>query len=802
MFDKEIKDEKSIAEEEDKIKEKIRELKEKMHTGKQCRIKKNFMKYFFVSLIYLIIALIIFVPLTSHITTVAPGVGGDTYQNLWDIWWVGYATFTLHSSIWYTYLLYPPIGASLIFQTMAPISSLISVPFQLINLIFAYNVLFFAGFMVSGLGMFALAEYLVKNSYASFIAGAIFTFSAFHIAQSLSHIDWMFIGFVPLSVYFFLKIINGEQKLSLRSIVYPIALGLSFMLAVFMGDIEQGIMLILIFIAIFIFFILQKRERTKVLSKTFLLGMGIFVLVAFVSGSFGFIPILSGLNQSSLSFINQASTPANIMTWSDNLLSFFLPSSYNGLAHSLSSSYSYIFSGNFTETTSYVGYTVIILAIYGIYKERRRSILWISIALVFGWMALGPYIQVGNLGQINSTCLSSNAAMQACLGNDIPGIYYFYSKIPLFNVFREPGRFDLAVEMAIAVIAAFGMNSVLEKFKSNSKKILAVAAIGAIILIESNGIMSGSVAAIVTTKIITPQYYYAIGNYSLNFTTLNLPALSNPTSSHPALYPGEATYYTAITHKPLVGGYLTRQNNTQEEYLFNIPLVVQAYNLQLSGSMIYQSPINENFTNQTLFTLYNYNTAFVTIEENAFNESDFAQLFNYTTGVFGQPILSNFTLFYPTTQAINRSVFRSYVAYPILTDWSPQQVFINGSNEVLWVPLNLGMVLLYAPYANTTNMRQKIITGESSPINTTITFQAETYAQSNGYYPPTKLGLYTINRQGRETPIATFNTTNKLEDYTLNTTFVSGPNPNVLLFSTNSNSTYVLIRNITFTKRK
>src|SRR5271157_4181578 len=100
-------------------------------------------EYAYVAMAYMLIALVLFYPLTLNINTVTPGSGADSYQNLWDIWWIKTAVFNLHTSIYHTYFLFWPIGADLLSQTMSPLLSLISVPFQLVGTVFAYNVVFF-----------------------------------------------------------------------------------------------------------------------------------------------------------------------------------------------------------------------------------------------------------------------------------------------------------------------------------------------------------------------------------------------------------------------------------------------------------------------------------------------------------------------------------------------------------------------------------------------------------------------------------------------------------------------------------
>lgn len=781
---------KLIDSQEAELRKRIAELKsdeKKIHVEKSkwdivSMLKDKFqLRYILSFIIYLTIALIIFIPISSQIGKVIPGVGADSYQNIWGIWWVNYATFTLHTSIWYTYLFFPPIGANLIYQTMMPIGSFLSLPFQvLFGVPFAYDVLFFLGFAVSGLGMFILAEYLTKNHYAAFISGVIFSFSAFHIAQSFAHIDWIFIGWLPISLYFLLKVIRNENPL-----FNAVGLGISFVFTVFMGDLEQGVMFILAALVIIVAYLIYKDTRKRIINLGFFKSFGVFLVVALIVGSLGFIPIIGGLLQpNTLSTASQLNDIAHNELYSADLLSFFLPSYLDTIFHGISQNYFSIFSADPTERITYIGYVALLLAIYGVYKnfktnKKRQMLLWIAIALIFGWLALGPYLQVDSI--------------QTAL----PEIYLLYHHIPVLDVLREPGRFDLVAELAVAVLAAFGVDALFKDMKFNGNKaLLVVAIITILILAEANGITGGSVTQFVTQPVQVPAVYYQIGNTPGNFSVLEVPALPVETISEPELFSGEATYYTSITHKALVGGYIGRENNSQEEYLFNVPLIVQAYNLELSGNLTYSSPVNENPMNQTILTLYNYNTGIITVPEEAFNSSDLKTLADYMIPTFGEPIQSNGTLVFVTTNAVNDNIYRSFVSYPILTDWSPTVKTIRGVQTELWAPINPGPILVYAPYPNATDINQNIQSGLAEPIDTNISFQAIATPA------PTSFSVYELNQQGNTEKLAIFNISNtgSLGNYSFTTSLFSGPRvPTTLLFVVdNSTGSYVLFSNIRF----
>ncbi len=786
---KELVESKIIKNEEHILKSRIKILnkyKSKIPTEKKediFFIVKNKLKakYAYLFLIYIIITFILFIGVTSKLNTIAPGVGANTYKNLWSTWWVDYSTFTLHQSIWYTQLLYPPLGANLALQSMAPLLSILAAPFEIFGNVFAYNIMFILGFIISGFCMFILAEYLTKNDYAAFIASIIYTFSAFHIAQGFSNIGFIFIGGIPLAIYFFMKVINREHL-----IYNAIGLGVAIVISAFMGSIDQFLMLLIILIIILIANLTLKQSRKLILSKMFLFAIIIATLTAAILGSFGFIPIFSAMagQNASINIAQQGSIQAN-MLWSNDILSLFLPSFYNGALNGLTSSYYQIFSGYTNERIAYIGIIALALSIYGIYKYGKKLLLWVIITIIFGLLTLGPYVQFNGYS------------------TGIPGLYLLYKNIPLFNYISQPNRFDVILQMCIAILAAYGFVEVNKHVHKANKKILIAIGLSAIILFESVGFVGGAITPYITTTVHVPHIYQLIKNTTGNYSILVLPAISNPTSNDPNYYPALATYYTAITHKALAGGYVSNENNSQISYIFNIPLAIEAYNMQIGGQFIYQSPINQSYVNQTLLSLYNYNTAFITVDGSAYNQSELTFLLSYMDSIFGTPKISNSTpslynttFVYSTSNAISASVFKNYVAYPLLTQWGVQGVLINGSTSAMWTPTGIGAVIVYAPYQNNTNLDYKIASGYSGLINTTISFNAKTSAN------PIQLEVGVLNKNNLIDKIAIINITNanRLEHYSISTQLTSGPiYTNTLLFIAQQNGNgYLQIDNITF----
>ncbi len=749
----------------------------------------NHKVYALAAVIYLIIALVNFWPVTAHLASTVAGVGGDTYQSLWGIWFVGYSLFTLHHGIWSTMLLFFPIGANLVYQTFMPVASLLVTPFTAVSLAFGYNLIFFAGFCLSGVTMFILARYLTKNSYAAFIAGLIFTFSTFHIAQSYGHLDFANLEWIPLALYLFLRIVKEDHRR------YLMAFGLSIavLLTCFTADVQAGIVLIFLLIVIAVIYLFRRETRVRMLNMSFLKALLVFVVATFVLGAWAWIPIIgSFMHSGSASLSNFNDLPHNAL-WSDDLLSFFIPNPYNGVLGSISISFAQIYHGDIAETASYLTYTAILLALLGLWKHFKENRLWLALSIIFFILALGPILLV------NATV---NIAHGAPSGIPLP--YQLYRMIPFFNTVREPGRFDLIVTIALAIMAAFGVKALTEHKQHEHQaaipglnlKILGIVAIVAILLlVESNGIpLSGPVVNAVTTNLSVPLAYTQLAKLPTNFSVLQLPIVPDQLSPVPEFYPGRAMYYQTFSHKQIVGGYTTRMNLTQQLSLYQIPLAVQATSLIDYGQMLYESPVNENYTNQTLLTLYNYDTAFIALDKSAYNQSQFINLAGYLYEVFGSPVYNdNMTTIFSTQNAISRNLYMSYVAYPVLSDWNQSESLVNGSYIMQWLPQGPGAVSVFAPYTNRSNLYNTDYHNQAYYINSTMRMVAASSV-------PEKLYIGVPKSATNYSVLASVNLTSTFTAYTFNVAMVSGPVGNTFFFIGQYANSPPEILNISFSR--
>lgn len=669
-------------------------------------LRKALIEYAPILILYLIIALVVFWPLVLNAANTTVNGAGDLYQNLWNLWWVNYATFTLHTSAYFTPMLYYPVGASLVTQTLSPIAAYVSLPFQAVSLAFGYNIVLLLDFMLSGFFMYLLADYLVKNKYAAFIAGTVFAFAPMHMAQALSgHLNWTSIEFLPIFILFFLMMIRDKK------LIYSLFAAIAFVFLLFMGDPEQGIITAVFAFIILLYYALAKNLRSEILNIKFAMSLGALVVLILVIGSPFLLPISSAFGNGVLSSASsQLNDISHNMLWSDPVASFLLPSPYNNIFTPLSGSYFSIYSIDATERVSYLGYIALALAAIAAWHDYKKNKLshtaiWIIGGIIFGWLALGPYVQFGNL-----------------VSSGIPSLYLIYKAIPFFNIIREPARFDMILTLCMAVLAAYGFKALAEGVKAKRPEKLHIekqyaAIVAFLIIIEYAGFpLTASFIGAHFLNVQIPLAYKQLGALQGNFTVLPIPAIQNASNIQPELYLGRAMYYQTAYHRPILTGYTSRVNETELLPVYTIPLAGAASNLEAGQGLTYASPVNENYSNVTAFWLYNDKVAFIAVDRSAYNLTQQQELFNYLVSVYGQPVYQNLSAPYPnnnvvifsTANATQRvgSTMVAYAAGPWVQGYSlcASQFTCNATFGQAWWGLNVRAIDVYSPANATVSM--------------------------------------------------------------------------------------------------
>lgn len=313
------------------------------------------------------------------------------------------------------------------------------------SLILSVNLYTFLTFVLTFTSSFFTFRYFVKNSYASVVGATIFTFNPLTFAHFPVHIQLMNKFFLPplflYSYKFFTKATLKDSflfylffTLNALSSTYYFIFSLIF------------IPLLAIPITVYQLFKKDKVYWIKLLKYSLL---GIL-----------FVPILVYFNFPYLEFsikeIAIRSLEVNA-AYSANLIDWITPHPKNNLYQGLFNyldAIEHIKNANYTERVLFLNVTPIILFILGLWqlikKSKRLFFLLVYLILSIFLLTFGPYFSILH----NSTHLFN-----------LPYLY-LYQLLPFLQGIRVPSRFQFIFYIIFALVTAYGVSLLLNKFKS------------------------------------------------------------------------------------------------------------------------------------------------------------------------------------------------------------------------------------------------------------------------------------------------------------------------------------------------
>ncbi len=473
---------------------------------------------------FTILTLILTYPGILNLSTHFMCDGGDGFQNMWNMWWFKTSLLDLHRNPYYTTYLHHPDGVSLLFQTFNPFNGLISIPLQfLFNMETTYNLIVIFSFIMSGISMYLLARYLIKNRLAAFIAGCIYTFCPFHFAHGLGHLQLIAMEWMPLYILYMIKTHReGGWKNGVLAGVFLILTSLcSWYYMIYSGFIT---LIYLIYHLIV--------NRASIINKNF----GRDFLVLSVTFLVFMAPLLGPMLYTKMTqeFVGEH----NPEDWSADLTSFFVPSGISTYGKAWFTPVWSNWVGNTAENSNYIGYVVLVLSIFALIKCRDAR-FWGVVALFAFIMALGPYLRV--MGK------------QYRL---VPLPYHLLHRyVPIFSFTGVPERFDLMFKFSLAIIVGYAVSWMYNKFGSVRIRY------GFIVLVSVFVIMEYLAVPYVQKKVEVSEFYREMAEDEDVYGVMDIPS-------------GAVTLYLATIHrKPLVGGYVSRPSQKALSFLKETPVI-------------------------------------------------------------------------------------------------------------------------------------------------------------------------------------------------------------------------------------
>lgn len=442
---------------------------------------------------------------------------GDGFQNVWNIWWIDKAA-ALGKLPWHTEFLHHPFGATLLGQTLNPFNGFTAILLmKFMSLTQAFNTLVIFSFVMGGLTMFWLCRFFTKNYIASLIGGFIFTFSSYHFAHAIGHMQLISLQWIPLFILLWWKLLLKPK--------YTTAIGASVALfLVLFCDYYYFLYSIILAILIFGYLWIRKEIPSIKKKQTFLpfltfLGLSLLIIA----------PLPLALLRLNSTEELSGSHPARV--FSTDFFSVFIPGGFWKF-HSLTDWYWRNIQGFLSETSVYLGVSVIVLAVIALVKRAKihtDAIFWLAVAAIFGLFSMGPRLML--FGKTYE---------------GIPMPYVIMEKlIPGMKLSGMPIRMMVMVSLAVAILASM----VLAKLSLKDLKGKLLLALFCVVLVVE---MWPATLPMTTNQI--PPYVKALQQLE--------PGAVVDDGAESASY---ALFHQTYHEKPIVLGYISRTPKSLED---------------------------------------------------------------------------------------------------------------------------------------------------------------------------------------------------------------------------------------------
>lgn len=398
---------------------------------------------------YLALTVLFSYPLIRNFNSFIMGWPDDGSMSMWGLWWIKYSLMDLGQNPLNCGYLFSPDGTSLVFHSIPKLLGIVSLPLQYIfSLTTAFNLIFMATFVGTGLATYWLAYYLIKKHIPAFIVGAIFAFSQYRWGQ-ISHLTLLSTILLPVFVLFLIKgredinEVCKKGKMTLRNFfIAGVVLGMAAY------DTEIYAIFLSLFSLLYLSFYFPYKSIKAEVGKWGMLCGGVAIIV--VVSLLIYLPmIIAAGKEVSRNGVYAGQASESAAFFSADLRTITIP---NNTSDFLGGMFKEFHSMDIYPETSYLGWTAVLLAVYGVirYRRRREIWLWVIVAAIFTILALGPkplYVY---------TFLPENL-------RGLPGPFSILPRLPLLNGLRVPSRFVVMTTMAVSMLAGYGSSQLLSQ---------------------------------------------------------------------------------------------------------------------------------------------------------------------------------------------------------------------------------------------------------------------------------------------------------------------------------------------------
>ncbi len=381
-------------------------------------------------------------PLVANLGTALAGSSTDALLHYWNNWWVQQAVSS-NQPIYYTQHLFFPGGASLLTHNIGWLNALFWLPLQLfLNRLVAYNIIFILNLVIGGYATFLLAKELTKSQIAALLGGLIYMAWPYRLSQ-LDHANLVSTQWIPLLFLFIIMAIRRGQWR------YGVVVGIFIALVGYNRWqllIPAGIMLATYLLVTYREWLYDQQRRLILL-----LGFGIGALLLAP-------PAIALLEQQ----LNSSGAAGSLLRESEesvmqsDLLAFITPAP----GHPLWGKWTQEVYDNYYPDRSdlrrfpvYLGLVTLILAGVGTWFRTKESLPWLVMAAILFSLALGPILR------FNGNLLP-----------EIPTLYKLLEPLFVLRLLRLPERFVITLALPLAILATYGIVTLLARYGDESSK--------------------------------------------------------------------------------------------------------------------------------------------------------------------------------------------------------------------------------------------------------------------------------------------------------------------------------------------
>ncbi|MEW6441606.1 MAG: hypothetical protein AB1640_11790 [bacterium] len=490
-----------------------------------------------VSLLYLALTVVFTMPVALGLRTRLCGDVGDNYAFLWWLEWFGRAVTELHVSPFHSDQIGHPLGASFQLNPTTLFNAVLSLPLQRVfPIVAAYNVIVLFSFWASAVAMYLLAFHLIGRRLPSFVAGFLFAFSSYRFAHALGHLTTISSEWLPLYLLFLIRSLREPGKKNLVAAAICLVLnGLSCWYYLVYGFLFTA------FVAVYFSVPWGGKESARVLRTAFLISCAAAVVLS---------PLVVGMVAEAVRGGHEAGHAPE--QYPADLLSFFIPSFTSTWGMLFQPVWAH-FRANPIEGATFIGYSVLLLLLWGVPKAPRAArSFWLGALLLFWVLSLGPFLNVAG----------------RALPLPLPYLL-LHRGLPFFSLAGVPARFHVVTTACLAVLAGYAVKALQERatHEAGRKGRLRFAAAGLALLCALDHLH----VPVFTARHFVSPFYSCLGEDPRDYALIDLTLR------------GKALFCTTVHGKKLVGGYVARPSPRYQELIRSSDVLRTVFSGEMTG---------------------------------------------------------------------------------------------------------------------------------------------------------------------------------------------------------------------------